>query len=161
MSKLPKVALLAVLVVGGCVSEPAPVSAERDNVDAESGNLIAFWLQYPDREEPVLVTEPYAVFIVWLEEEKLFFVHDNQARRTFKTTDFDEFLSKIRQLPRDIAVQRLDTCTNSQAYKMPPAAAAQLAEAMKSGDRTWAISKANGLDHEIICYCETTGFRYP
>lgn len=178
---------LVVLIVGavgctGCTAAEGPASEPLrrpggtsgsvvtvwDNVDPETGNLIAFWLKYPDnpedypeREKPVLVTEPYAVLMVWHEGEKRFFIYDNRMKKTLKTDDFDAFLDELAGLPRGIAIQRFDTCTVPRIYDMPRAEWQRLTEVLREGERKWAISKASGYDHETVCFCESIGFRFP
>jgi hypothetical protein len=133
----------------------------RAAVDRDTGNLVAFWLEYPERVEPVLVTEPYAVLIVWLGAERRFTVYDNKAKQVHKAPDFESFLREVRQLPRGVAVQRFDTCTVPRTHDMPEEARQRLEEAMRAGDRTWAVSPVTGLTREIICTCETRGLRFP
>ena len=88
MKWLPMCVLLAVIVLGGCAGGVEPAVTEGGNVDACSGNLIAFWMDYRDgRSEAYVVTEPYGALMVWLDGEKRFFVYENEAKRTFRTTD--------------------------------------------------------------------------
>jgi hypothetical protein len=135
--------------------------ARRAAVDRDTRNLVAFWLEYADRVEPVLVTEPYAVLIVWLGDERRFYVYDNKAKQVHKAPDFESFLREVQQLPRGIAVQRFDTCTVPRTHDMPEEAWQRLEEAMQAGNRQWAVSSVTGLAREIICTCETHGFRLP
>ena len=161
--QVSKVALLAVcLAVGGlagCAATQPVGYARLNNVDAATGNLIAFWLRYPDRpeypqrEKPVVITEPWAVFMVWMEDEKRFFLYDNGAKRTFSTSDFNSFLAALDRLPRDIPVLRIDSCCVSRAYDMPAAQRQRLMQVMQSGKRRWAISTTNGLRCRIVCIC--------
>ena len=180
-------ASLVVFIVGsvayaGCTSAEGPASEPlrrpggtsgsvvpvRDNVDPQTGNLIAFWLEYPDnaehypqREKSILVTEPYAVLMIWYEGEKHFYIYDNRMKRTLKTEDFEAFLDELSRLPRGIAIQRFDTCTVPRIYDMPRAEWQTLTEVLREGEREWAISKASGYDHETVCFCESIGFRFP
>ena len=154
--------LLAVMVLGGCAGGVEPVVTEGGNVDAASGNLIASWMEPRDGpSEPILVTEPYAVFMVWIDGEKRFFVFENEAKRTFRTTDFDQFLAKLRELPRNIEIQTFAFCTVRRTYDMPDTARTKLRETIESRGLTWTYAgeKENGRPY-TICYCESA-FRYP
>ena len=166
---------VVMLVYTGCDKGPgirpaaeAGEEAAAVNVDPETGNLIAFWLVYPDnpehytqKEKPVLVTERYAVYLEWLDDVRRFYIYDNVTKQTFSTSDFEAFLKQLGSLPQDIAIQRFDTCCASRTYDMPAQAREWVREIMQSGSRKWAISAVTGWDHEIVCICESTGFRYP
>ena len=156
-----------ILACAGCAESPEPKTAPdaaasggKGNVDPETGNLIAFWLVYQDREEPVLVTEPYAVYLEWFGDVRRFYIYDNQAKHTVKAKDFDEFLKRLQGLPEGIAIQRFDTCTVSRLHDLPKEHWQRLKAALNSGRRKWAISRG-GMNHEIICYCETVRLRFP
>ncbi len=163
--------LVCVLFVGavcapaGCQkrsdAESASPPAAPAAVDPASGNLVAFWLQYPDKEEPVLVTEPRAVLMVWRGGDKKFYLFDNTAKAVFKTTNFDAFLRQLDELPHGVRIQLFGTCTAPLTYDMPPEKWQQLMQTLEKGKRGWATSKVNGLKREIICYCETRGLRFP
>jgi hypothetical protein len=137
-------------------------------VDRDTGNLVAFWLEYPDRpeyypnrEEAVLVTEPYAVFLTWTDRERRFYIYDNSAKTYFKTSEFKAFLMQLDKLPQGIEIQYFDTCCDGNAWAMPQEKREQLRAVMAQGARGWAPSTAGGFDHEMVCTCETTGLRYP
>lgn len=171
-----------VLIAGGCLllsgcegtgpkeisgTEPS-LAVESPHVDPETGDLIAFWLLYPDnpkyypqKEKPVLVTEPYAVYLEWLDGVRRFYVYDNVKKRVFGTSDFEAFLKQLGSLPEGIVVQRFDTCCGSQIYDMPAEARERIEDAMQSGTRKWATSAVRGGNREIVCRCESIGFRYP
>jgi hypothetical protein len=130
--------------------------------DAKALCSVSDQLKYPDKtEKPVLVTEKYAVFLVWTGNEKRFCVYDNAARRTFKTADYDEFLGELGRLPKGVKVQRFDTCTVPRTCDMPPSEWKRLEEVMKSGGREWAVGSEGDLRCEVVCYCESSGFRFP
>ena len=166
---------VGMLVCAGCGKGPGirPGAKAREvpaagNVDPETGNLIAFWLVYPDnpeyypqKEKPVLVTEPYAVYLEWLDDARRFYIYDNVTKQTFSTSDFEAFLKQLGSLPQDIAIQRFDTCCASRTYDMPAQARQRIRKIMQSGGRKWATSAATGWDRQIVCICESTGFRYP
>ncbi len=153
--------LLAAMVLGGCVGADAPVVTETGNVDPASGNLIAFWMEDPDGNvEPFLVTEPYGALMVWLDGKKRFFVYENETLQTFRTTDFDQFLAKLGELPRDVAVQTFAFCTVPRTYDMPEAARLKLRETMRSRGLTWTHAGEEDGHRFIICYCESM-FHYP
>jgi hypothetical protein len=144
------------------LKEKVSTDSKTDNIDPKTGNLIAFWLQYPEhlaypeKEKPILVTEPYAVLMVWLGNEKRFFIYDNTKKETFKTNDFDTFLKQLNTIPKGTAIQKFDTCTATRTYDMPRADANRLEKVMTGNTLTWADT--SGF---LICYCESTGFRYP
>ena len=157
---------LAAVWLGGCATELASQAKPLGNVDANSGNLIAYWLKHdrsgkPGIDTPVLVTEPYAVLVVWCEKERHFYVYDNVAKRTFGTADFDAFLAELARLPTGVAVQQLDTCTVSRSHDMPREQRERLMQTLAAGGRIWAIDAASGTDRTCECYCESSGFRYP
>lgn len=143
-------------------------------VDAKSGNVVALWVEYregldhpdpavklADGDVPVLVTEPLGCYMSWNEDEQLFLVYDNKAKRVFKSVDFDAFIDHLSHLPRGSAIQRFDTCTVSRTWAMPDDAWDRLHATMKERDLSWAKSKVNETNREIICYCESEGFRFP
>ncbi len=166
---------IALLLAGCAVQKTTSDTATFDApVDAESGNVIALWVEYregldhPDPEanlaggdQPVIVTEPLGCYMSWYEDDQLFLVYDNDAKRVFKTTDFDAFIDHLSVLPRGSAIQRFDTCTVSRTWGMPDDAWDRLTTTMKKRDLSWAKSKVNETDREIICYCESEGFRFP
>jgi hypothetical protein len=88
-------------------------------------------------------------------------VYDNKAKQVHKAPDFESFLREVRQLPGGVSVQRFDTCTVPRTHDMPEEARQRLEEAMRAGNRTWAVSSVTGLTREIICTCETRGLRLP
>ena len=147
------------LILAGCRLSTAMLNDVPGTIESKSGNLVAFWLVNNDKDEPVLVTEQYAILIEWTEQR--FFLYDNHAKTMFKTDDFDAFLSRLNDLPENIQVQRFDTCTVSRMYDMPTGQYDRLIQTMKRGTRTWAISSINGLEYTLVCYCESKGFRYP
>ena len=108
-----------------------------------------------------MVTEPYGALLVWIGDERRFCLYDNTRGQTFSTTDYDAFLAAFERLPRNIAIQRFNTCTAPRTLDMPPEQYRRLVDVMAARNQTWATSRVNGLDTEIICYCESAGFRFP
>lgn len=138
--------------------------AINDDISAsvdQTGNIVAFWVGQVDREKPVLVTETYAMYVEWTDSEKRFYLYDNGAKLMFKTSDFKKFLARLDKLPHGIEIQRFDTCTVSRMNAMPLEQFECLTGIMKRGNRKWATSAINGLDYEVVCYCESKGFRFP
>jgi len=149
-------------VLAGCRTTTNAFCGEPGIVDSKTDNLVAFWLEYDHYEDkPILVTEPYAVFMIWYNNEKFFSIYDNVRKTFFKTIDFDVFLQQLNTLPHGIAIQRFDTCTVSRVHDMPRENWQQILRVLERGGRSWAISKVNGLNHEVICTCESKRFRYP
>ena len=132
---------------------------EGANVDPDTGKLIAFWLQYRDRDEPVFVTEPYAVLMVWIDDEKVFYIYERDAKRTIKTQDFDVFLAELSKLPEGTAIEDFVTCTVPRTYDMPPKASARLNEVWSARSFT-STGVTEGIDCTMVCICESP-IRYP
>lgn len=152
-----------ILVIGGCSNPNTQlVKIQKSNIDPKTGNLIVLWLQYPnDKEEPVIVTEFYAVYMDWYKDFKVFYLYDNIKKITYKTTNFDIFLEGLKALPEGSEIQRFDTCSRPRLYDIPRSKSEEMTSVFIDRKLRWAISKINGRDKEVICYCESNGFRYP
>jgi len=162
MRPIPVLLVFLACSLAGCQTSTNALRGKPGVVDSKTGNLVAFWLEYDHYEDkPILVTEPYAVFMVWYNNEKFFSIYDNVRKTFLRTTDFDVFLQQLDALPHGIAIQRFDTCTVSRVHDMPSEDWQKVLGVLERGNRSWAISKVNGLNHEVICYCESKGFRYP
>ena len=161
MPKITIIVISGLLVCIGCAAKQSHQTVTPANIDSQTGNLIAFWLDYKSGEKAVIVTEPYAVLMVWQGDEKHFYVYDNKAKKTYIMSNFEAFLEKIKQLPNGIEIQRFDTCSASQVCDMPTEEWQRLTQVLRAGGRKWATSKINGLDHEVVCTCLSTGRRYP
>ena len=152
----------SMLILGGCAEPPLADLGPERTIDHPTGRLVAFWLKYDKQSDrPIVVTESYGALLVWIGGEKRFCLYDNLRKQTFSTTDYDAFLAALERLPRDIAIQRFSTCTVSRTYDMPAEQWRRLKDVMAARNQTWAISRVYGLDCEIICYCESAGFRFP
>ena len=157
------IVLLITGVVGGCDGAGRQlVKVGKSNIEASTGNLIALWMTYRDKEDvAIVVTEPYAVYMEWRGDDKLFYLYDNVQKITYKTTNFDAFLEGLEGLAAGTKIQRFDTCTATQLYDIPRSKSEKLAATLSDGKLSWATSKINGRDKEIFCYCRSRGFRYP
>ena len=156
--------LLVVAVVSflaGCGKPNPVVPAQAGTVDTKTKHLVAYWVKYADREKPVLVTEPYAVLLVWGGYGKQFFLYDNVEKQIYKTTDFEKFLRQFDQLPKGVSIQYLDKCCAPFAYDMPPAEYQRLQQVLKKGNRRWAINPIDGARCFITCTCESRSLRFP
>lgn len=163
MTQRITIILLSIVMIVGCNNPNTHLKkVQKSNVDPTTGNLIAFWLKYRDSEDkPAIVTEPYAVYMEWYNDVKLFYIYDNIHKITCKTTNFDVFLEGLKTLPVGTEIQRFDTCTATRLYDIPRSQSEKLAKTLSDRNLRWATSKVNGQDREIICYCESSGFRYP
>ena len=157
--KLTILSLFTIVTLMGCSQPTDPIIMEGQNVDPDTGKLIAFWLEYRDRSEPMFVTEPYAVFLVWIDDEKVFYLYDRDAKRTIKTEDFDVFLAELSKLPEGAAIENFVTCTVPRTYDMPDEAAARLTEIRSARNLTWT-GVTEGLHCTMFCICEPS-IRYP
>ena len=129
---------------------------QTETVDTKTGHLVAYWVKYPDMEEPVLVTKSHAVLLVWGGGYgRQFFLYDNVEKQIYKTTDFDKFLRQIDQLPHGISIQFFDKCCAPFACDMPQAEYQKLQKVLKKGNRKRTTS---GF---ITCTCESHGLRFP
>jgi hypothetical protein len=135
-------------------------------VDAKTGNLIAWWMTHREgthkgERVPVLVEEPYALFIQWPKGERIpssrkkqiFVFYDNVAKKRYRTKSFLDFLKIIESQANGINVFKYGTCTIPRNY-MPQVYRYMLEKAMKAGDRTWGINPANGATRRHVCRCE-------
>lgn len=146
--------------------------ADFKNVDAKTGNLVALWLlypeqygerwpdKYPDSKSAVVVTQPYAIYMEWKgacypKNTQRFYIYNNVTKKTFKTTDFGQFLKKLDCLPENVKVHNIDSCTVSRSVDMPRAERKQLEQVMKNGNREWFTGYLG------FCRCESIGFKFP
>ena len=124
-------------------------------------DLVAFWLQYRDGEEPVPITGSYAALMIWNDQERRFYLYDNVKKRTHKTDSFERFVEYVERLPRGARVQRLNSCGAPFAYAMPEADWQRVQEALRKRDCTWATNPVTDDKCFTICICETIGLRFP
>jgi hypothetical protein len=110
------VALLLVFcgaaIASGCAQTNSPLSRE---------TLTVVRVDY-DRQESSFahLRADYGCLIDWPGQgTPAFYVFDRQARRRFKTDDWDEFLSELAKLPAGIAIDRVEKCTAGFAWGMP------------------------------------------
>jgi hypothetical protein len=135
-------------------------------VDAKTGNLIAWWMSRREGTPkgelvPVLVEDPYAVFIQWpkadhgpdARKKRLFVFYDNVAKKRYRTKSFDDFLKIIESQAKGINVIEYGTCTVPRNYLLQTYRY-RLDKAMKAGDRTWGINPAEGPPTRNFCCCE-------
>jgi hypothetical protein len=148
-------------MAGGC-SILKPHSEWRDAaVDPESGNVIAWSLQYRDRaDEPVVIGRDYAMYLVWNNMgERRFYLYDNRAKKYFGTGDFAKFLAALDAMPKGITFEWIDTCTVLRSYEMPAEEREKFHSVMKAGNRE--TSRGDDWPGTLACYCESSGFKYP
>lgn len=159
--------ILASLIISGCNNPKKQlIKIQNSNIDPVTGNLIVLWIQYHcNTEKPVIVTEPYAVYMEWRGDFKLFYLYDNIQKITYKTTNFDIFLEGLVSLPQETEIQQFDSCTATRLYDIPRSKSEKLMSTLSKNKLRWATSKINGGDKEIFCtcadVCESSGLRYP
>lgn len=162
--------LVIILFIAGCAGKAAVTHpptlegvSQTAQVDAKTGNLIALWMnnvegQKTPQQEAVLVPSPYAMFISWpnpeyvvqAEQKHVFIMYDNVAKKCWQTRDYRQFLQVVAQQPKDITIDRLDTCTVSQCY-LPEKELKELAEVMATRNIHW------GEESRIFCTCKSDG----
>jgi len=156
------------LSLSGCIkkvtSEPNIDTASKvqeSNINPETGNLIALWVMLPEKEEAIIITKPYAVFMQWYGDVKQFRFYDNIKKTITKTNDFDAFLARLAAMPKGTEIQKYDTCTVSQLHDMPQSEHEKLKSILHERNLKWAISEVNGREEKIFCTCRSKGLRYP
>ena len=159
--------LLFIVIIGGCHNlNTQMVKIQKSNIDPKTGNLIVLWIQYRcEQEKPVIVTEPYAVYMEWYKDFKVFYLYDNVRKVTYKTTNIDVFLETLKSLPEGTEIQRFDSCTVTRLYDIPRSKSEEMSTLFNDRNLRWATSKISGRDREIFCTCadkcEASGLRYP
>ena len=158
------IGVVALWLGTGCTTSASPVPPQAAPVDVETGNVIAFWVEYPhngEPEKPTLVTGPYAAVMIWGESQRRFHLFESEARQMYRTGDFDAFLGQIDSLPRGVEIQRHDTCCGSLRWAMPPDARDRLRDVMESGNRKWSHNPIRDSDQFITCICDEGRVRFP
>jgi hypothetical protein len=96
-----------------------------------------------------------------METSRVFRLFDKSSRSVTETNDFDLFLTRLAALPRNIEIERLDTCGCPRAYAMPDDARRRLSQVMKDGGRSWAVDEFSEGGPRILCICETLRLEFP
>ncbi|MFH1023415.1 MAG: hypothetical protein V1809_08485 [Planctomycetota bacterium] len=163
-SQFPYGLILFAALVSGCVTAPffRPSSWRNAPLDPKTGQVVMMWVKHAAGDEPALLRLDYGMLIVWGETERGFYLFDRSAKRYLGTTDFDQFLEELDRLPKDIRLQRVETCSSPRAWNMPEKASNRLNAIMENGGRTDTLTDLKGNElPDIFCYCESDGLRYP
>ena len=171
------VVMLSAFAAAGCPGPTQPIQGkvapaviESSHIDPNTGNLIALWMPMRGSKGgqyllPVLVSHPYEVYINWPREEyepnsaaKRFYIfHDNVAKKSYQTKDYDAFLAVVARQPRGISLIQIETCSVPRCY-MPDDQWGRLEKVMAAGGRKWGSEDCTSR----FCYCEAVGeFVFP
>lgn len=157
MKRLLIVVIVAV-ACSGCVAVSHPSPPWRNAIlDASGKNLVTMWVQRKDGDEPVILKKDYGMVVVWMDQDRRFYLFDRRAKRYLGTTAFPVFLEELARLPEDIAIEWIDTCCVLRFWEMPDEAWSRLNEVLKKGDRTETRRSENPF---IVCICESNGLKY-
>lgn len=152
------IAIIAAVACSGCVVASRPSPPWRKAIlDASGKNLVTMWVQRKDGDEPVILKKDYGMVVVWMDQDRRFYLFDRGAKRYLGTTAFPVFLEELAQLPDDIAIDWIDTCCAPRSCEMPDEARARLYEALRKRDKTELRTSKNPL---TVCTCESNGLKY-
>lgn len=147
-------------LMAGC-AQPHGTDSSGVEVDHDTKNLFALRMVYADHVEVVVCKRPWTVWIEWMESSRVFRLYDKSSRSVTETNDFDLFLTRLAALPRNIEIERLDTCGSPRTYAMPDDAWERLSQVLKDGGRSWAFDELSEQDRRILCICETVRLEFP
>jgi len=152
------VVVVSVLVSCGCrPKNTEPIVWREALTDSENGNVVACWLQYDwQDEQPFVLSDDYAMIVVWEGGVKRFYLFDDINKKYFGTKDFETFLEVIEGLPEGIMVEWLNTCGGPLSLEMPRDKDEQLWAAIKGGHHEFT-----GEPGLTICTCESKGLKLP
>jgi hypothetical protein len=156
-------AVCLLVVLCGCSSHLNQMGQWCDApIDKATGRVIMLWLMHPndwahpDRIEPHVLENDYAMLILWGygEKEHEFYLFDSRKRRYFYTEDLDCFLLALRQLPERAVVEWVQKCAAQFYYKMPDEGYDKIRQVLEERHTCPPDFQST------VCTCEAIGVRY-
>jgi hypothetical protein len=152
---------LALVLGNSCTPhQPEPSVARRDWRKAEldgAGDVVALRVVERTETRQIIATGDYGMLVVWGDDEKAFYLFDRRNKTSFATRTFKDFLREVRQLPLDITMTWIDTCTASRSWNMPDSDRKELADVLLERRRLGMKWSESPL---VVCYCESRGLQF-
>lgn len=145
--------VLFVMLTGCSSTDHAGDAWQPAAIDPKSGQVIALWTQYREREDSTVLTLDYGMFVLWNEHERGFYLFNARTKRYYGTTDFDSFLTALGRLPKGITLEWINTCTAGSCWNMPETERNRLNQALAAGDLRTDRPYTS-------CTCESVGLKY-